>query len=121
MSKYQEEIKQELKTGAESLTSRYSMEDFEGFDFEVQTKKGINCHLCGYALGFGFTVLSDSGKTLSGSEKVPCRYRLQAKNFPPKGTGKNLPESVLPEIMLKLVNSGVVDVVNKTETAKPKK
>ena len=141
MSKHLEEINlEDLKTGAE-VTTEYVIEDFEGYDFEVKTVRGQSCELCGYGLSFGFKLV----KTANGKEKVPKRYRMEAKNFPPKppmkpNTDKELllkqfdrevaiwkkakDQSVLPEIMLKLANSRIVEVVNKTpvgEESEPEK
>ena len=123
-----EDYLKEIKDGTDESIPEFDIEYFEGKDFEVSTIKGQSCHLCGYDLFFGFKMVK---RPNGPSEKVPCRYTLNATDFPAWEGDKNgqirqnHKKSVLPEIMFKLVRAKIVGnimgtVIKKSESKSKK-
>jgi len=91
-----------LKTGGEEEVPEFDLSEFEGKDFKVQTVRAINCHLCGYELPFRNELVKVGGT----KEKRGIKYIMKAENYPAldaKGRPVKGGQSVLPEIMLKLL------------------
>lgn len=107
-----------IQTGKEELEGEYSIKEFEGKDFKVQTVKAQDCNLCGYYLPFRNEIVIRKDGT---RDTVGVKYLMRAKDFPELDL-KGLPKSersVLPEIIVKLLRNPPVIRLLETILSEP--